>query len=330
MARGGRSPSSRMASVTQIPDDGRLGRERVSEIQRTRILVAMAEVACERGASNVSVAQVVERAGISRRTFYELFEDKEDCLLATLKETIARASSYVAGGRGLVVSWAERTRSELESLLQFLEEEPAFGRLAVVESFGAGGKAREMRDAVVVSLVVAVDAGRARSTAGTYPTRMTAEGVVGGVASVIYGRLVSEASGRLVDLVNPLMSMIVLPYLGPAAARREMKRPVAEISPRRSTVPINHLKHLDMRLTYRTVRVLTAVAVRPGASNRAIGEAAGVGDQGQISKLLGRLAGLGLVENARLGPSRGATNAWALTEQGKEVADVLATRAARS
>ena len=44
---------------------------------------------------NVTVAQVVERAGVSRRTFYEVFEDREDCLLAALEEGIARVSRCV-------------------------------------------------------------------------------------------------------------------------------------------------------------------------------------------------------------------------------------------
>ena len=72
--------------------------------------------------------------------------------------------------------------------------------------------------------------------------------------------------------------------------------------------------------------VLTAVVANPGCSNRVIGDASGIGDQGQISKLLGRLERLGLVENARTDVSKGAANAWALTEQGEEVANVLAAR----
>jgi chromosome segregation and condensation protein ScpB len=74
-----------------------------------------------------------------------------------------------------------------------------------------------------------------------------------------------------------------------------------------------------MRLTYRTVRVLIAVAANPGASNRRIAEAAGVADQGQISKLLTRLEHLGLIENVGEGSARGEPNAWNLTAKGAEV-----------
>jgi DNA-binding MarR family transcriptional regulator len=112
--------------------------------------------------------------------------------------------------------------------------------------------------------------------------------------------------------------MIVLPYQGQAVAAREAARPV---SPRRtaSTAHGDPLRDLDMRLTYRTLRVLAAAAAHPGASNREIGDAAGVVDQGQISKLLTRLEHLGLIRNEGAGPARGEPNAWRLTARGEEI-----------
>jgi DNA-binding MarR family transcriptional regulator len=76
---------------------------------------------------------------------------------------------------------------------------------------------------------------------------------------------------------------------------------------------------LDMRLTYRTVRVLSAIRERPGASNREVADGAGITDQGQISKLLARLHGLGLIENLDRLPGKGAPNEWRLTERGERV-----------
>jgi DNA-binding MarR family transcriptional regulator len=80
------------------------------------------------------------------------------------------------------------------------------------------------------------------------------------------------------------------------------------------------LDEVPMRLTYRTARVLGCIADRPGASNRAVGDGAGVGDPGQISKLLARLERLGLVVNTGGGHQTGAPNAWSLTELGGDVA----------
>lgn len=123
--------------------------------------------------------------------------------------------------------------------------------------------------------------------------------------------------------------MIVLPYMGSAAARRELSRPVPRVERQAlENGTTNPLKELDMRLTYRTVRVLLAIAEHPGASNRTVGADAGVTDQGQISKLLTRLEKLGLVTNTGLGPGRGAPNSWTLTEQGQAVRSLLGTEMA--
>jgi DNA-binding MarR family transcriptional regulator len=78
-----------------------------------------------------------------------------------------------------------------------------------------------------------------------------------------------------------------------------------------------------MRLTYRTLRALAAVAAHPGASNRKLADAAGIVDQGQASKLLTRLEDLGLIENTGEGHAKGARNAWVLTPRGEQVAQSM-------
>ncbi|HEX4837728.1 MAG TPA: TetR family transcriptional regulator [Solirubrobacteraceae bacterium] len=303
-----------------------LGLERVADIQRGRMLAAMAEVCCERGAANVTVAQVVACAGVSRRTFYEIFSDREDCFLVAFDEGVARASEWVAPAYRAVGSWRERVRASLTELLRFLDREPFLGRLLIVESLGAGAKSLERRRRLLAHIISAVDDGRGEARAGAGVTPLTADGIVGAVLSVIHSRLLEGDREPLIGLVNPLMNMVVLPYLGPAAARRELELPVAEAAAHGETVFRSQLRDLDMRLTYRTVRVLMAVAANRGSSNRVIGEASGVSDQGQISKLLSRLGKLGLVENAGVGSARGEPNAWTLTKRGEEVHGAVAAQ----
>jgi AcrR family transcriptional regulator len=331
-----------------------LGREHVVEIQRARVLAAMVEVSAERGAENVSVAHVVDRAGVSRRTFYELFVDGEDCFVAAFDTGIARASRYVLDSHDPSAKWDTRVRGALIALLSFLASEPDTARLLIVGSLGAGSTVLEHRRHVLARIVAVVDEGRAETNAGERLAPLTAEGVVGGALSVLHSRLSetpatntrpsdssqsSTVRGRtrgtdngspgddsLLALTGPLMSMIVLPYLGPAAARRELARAVPEIPVSARRAEHSSLGELDMRLTYRTVRVLLAVAEEPGSSNRHLGDAAGIGDQGQASKLLQRLQRLGLIENNGIGAAtRGEPNAWTLTEQGTAVHDIIAS-----
>jgi predicted transcriptional regulator len=118
------------------------------------------------------------------------------------------------------------------------------------------------------------------------------------------------------------MYMIVLPYLGAVEASNELRANVlleARRRPAASDGRPDAFDGLSMRLTYRTVCALRAVARSPGASNREVAAEAGVRDQGQISKLLHRLEGLEVIENRGAGQRKGAANAWHLTRRGAEI-----------
>jgi AcrR family transcriptional regulator len=325
------SPTKRTAP-NAITRNGRaesareFGRERVIEIQRARILSAMVEQCTERGAANVTVAHIVARAGVSRRTFYELYSDREDCFLGAFDEAIARASSYVLDGYDPSARWAERLRMALTGLLTFLDVERGTGQLLVIGSLGAGAPALERRRRVLAQMIALLDEGRQETRAGAELPPLTAEGVVGGVLSVLHSRLSSGDEGSLLELTGPLMGMVVLPYLGPAAARRELAKPAPKPVAIRPAER-NPLSQLEMRLTYRTVRVLMAIAGRPGSSNRVVADVAEVSDQGQMSKLLARLQQLQLIVNTGGGASRGEPNAWTLTERGWRVQGAITEQA---
>lgn len=300
---------------------GSVGREKVSEIQRARMITAMAEVAGERGAANATVAHVVACSGVSRRTFYEMFSDREDCLAAAFAEAVQRAQRRVLVAYPQERGWQARLRAGVAALLLFVDEEPDMGRLLIVEVLGGGPRVLAYRAKLLAQLVAMVDEGR--DLAKTQPPPLTAEGVLGGAFALVHARLLQRDPAPLTDLLGPLMGLIVGPYLGPAAARREIERPAPELDHAARREHSDPLRGLDMRLTYRTVRVLVAVGSHPGASNRQIADAAGVEDQGQISKLLRRLESLGLVTNTGLGHAKGEPNSWTLTRRGTEVEQAI-------
>jgi AcrR family transcriptional regulator len=294
----------------------------VSEIQRLRILAAMAEVAAERGAGTVTVAHVVTRAGVSRRTFYELFEDRDECLLVTFNEAVLRASVTVLAAYESHSDWRGRIRAGLLALLVFFDEEPALARVCLVEALAAGPRVLERRSEIVAKLVAAVDEGRLEKTrrgAGP-PLPLAAEGVVGAVLSLIHVRLLAENPQPLTDLLGALMSVIVLPYLGHSAARKELDRPAPPLAKTNKAIQsTGPLEDLGMRITYRTVSVLRVIAAHPGSSNREVATQAGIQDEGQTSKLLTRLRNLGLIDNHEADGAKSMPNAWFLTAKGQQV-----------
>lgn len=329
-------PSVRTASGSQparrgtASEGGELavGSEGVLEIQRARMVAAMLQECCERGSENVTVAHVVARAGVSRRTFYELFADRDECFLATFDDAMRRARSRLLEAYDPDAEWAERVRGGLIAILRFGDADPRAARLLLEGSLAPGSKAQSHQGPVMARMTAVIDEGRMESKTARELSALIAEGVVGGVLSVLCSRLFQDAPEPLVKLTGPLMSMIVLPYFGPKAAREELARPNPPHEPAPITAGPDSLSRLGMRLTYRTICVLLAVAATPGASNRSIAEKAGITDQGQISKLLNRLNRIGLIENTSAVSLRGAPNAWVLTSKGWEVQGALGRQAA--
>jgi AcrR family transcriptional regulator/DNA-binding MarR family transcriptional regulator len=298
----------------------------VSELQRSRLLDAAFAVVAEEGYRRMTVRRVSDRAGVSNKTFYDLFQDREECFLAAFELALERLSTVVVSAWEGEREWTARVRSALGALLGVLDEEVALRRLVFVEALGAGPRVLARRAHVLERVAAAIDEGRVGVKVGHELPPLTAEGIVGAAFGVIYARLIQDTSepGALVGLSRALMATVVLPYRGHAAAARELARQApAHAGVRgkggKSIAPAGSLATpVDFRLTVRTHMVLAAVAKHPGANNRQISDVAGVVDQGQISKLLARLEGLGLLRNT--GGERGIPNAWQLTPRGEEIA----------
>jgi AcrR family transcriptional regulator len=305
-----------------------------AEVQRNRILSAAIRSTDEVGYAHASVAHITSRARVSRRTFYELFPDRDACLLAAIEDVLALIERDLAGAGLDGLPWRERVRGGLWRILSFLEREPAIANVCVVQSLQGEAKLLAGREALLERLAAILDEGREQSAKAAQATPLTAEGLVGAALSIVHTRLLRAEREPLTDLLGELMSLIVLPYLGPAAARREQTRPAPALSPGQSKRRLpgerdarDPFAGLEMRLTYRTLRVLECVAANSGASNRQVGIDAGVPDQGQISKLLSRLERLGLLENTGKHRPKGEANAWVLTARGFQVTQTIGAHA---
>jgi AcrR family transcriptional regulator len=331
-----RSGAERPAGANALPG------AHVAEIQRARLLAAAVRSVDELGYTHASVTDITRRSRVSRRTFYELFANREECLAAVLESAVERIRGELAraeldtlrGAGGL--PWRERVRGGLWAILCFLDREPALARFCVVQSARGAQPMLERREQLLGDLASVVDQGREEGVRKGDCPPLTAEGIIGAASSIVYARLLRGDSEPLSDLQGELMGMIALPYLGPAAARGERARPapapsVAETAQGDSEpaeADGDPLRGIHMRLTYRTARVLEAVAELGGRgsdpSNRMVGDHAGISDQGQVSKLLARLKRLGLLGNSSEGSHvKGGPYAWTLTARGARVAQSI-------
>jgi AcrR family transcriptional regulator len=198
----------------------RLPPELIRAIQRERLLCAMLNAAAELGYLGTNVQDVIDRAGVSRPTFYEHFSNKEDCFLSAFDTSAERLRKLVhaaVDGGGDI--WRDRVRCGLEALLGFASSEPDTARTLIVEARAASETAVRRRVELLDGFARCLDE-EARQLLPSPPpkTALTASGIVGGVESLLYSRLCRQEYDRLDSLLPSLMYFVVLPYEGHEAA----------------------------------------------------------------------------------------------------------------
>jgi AcrR family transcriptional regulator len=202
------------AGVRKLPS------ELIKAIQRERLIVAMLNAAAELGYLETNVQDVIERAGVSRPTFYEHFSNKEDCFLAAFDTSAERLRKKIEGAtrKGGDV-WRDRVRFALEALLGFASREPDTARTLVVEARAASDAAVRRRVELLEHFAQCLEAqAEELLPGGDAQTPVTASGIVGGVESLLYSRLCKQEYDQLESLLPSLMYFVVLPYEGHEAA----------------------------------------------------------------------------------------------------------------
>lgn len=192
----------------------------VRAIQRERLIVAMLNAAADLGYLETNVQDVIDRAGVSRPTFYEHFSNKEDCFLAAFDVSAARLRKKLAAAAGEGGSvWRDRVRNALEALLRFAAREPDTARTMIVEARAASATAVRRRVELLDEFASCLESEtRDLVTDPDSNPSVTASGIVGGIESLLYSRLCKHEYDQLESLLPSLMYFVVLPYEGHEAA----------------------------------------------------------------------------------------------------------------
>jgi AcrR family transcriptional regulator len=197
----------------------RFSAEFVATAQRNRLIDAMAHAVARKGYEDTAVADVIDLAGVSRKTFYEHFSDKEACFLACYDTVFAallgRANDAYESRR----RWPERISAGLDALLRELASEPAYARAAIVEVLAAGPAAIERRDASLRAFQQYFDASRPEVPDHGAPP-IVAEATIGGIYEIIYRRIVTDGAAVLPALHPEVAYLALAPFIGARAALR--------------------------------------------------------------------------------------------------------------
>lgn len=202
---------------TRLPP-GRHGlpREFIAENQRERLLNGVVEAVAEHGYNETTIARIAKAAKISRRTFYEHFEGKEECFLAAYEMIDAHVRTAMLAAGDPDGPWSELVRARLAALLEVLARDAAVARFYLVEPLVAGGEvAARYRDA----MQLLAETIRPESDLDL-DVEVRDQALMGGVTALISRRLKANGSARLAELLPDLVELVLAPYLGREQARR--------------------------------------------------------------------------------------------------------------
>lgn len=204
------------SGVRKLPSD------LIRAVQRERLIMAMLKAASELGYRQTNVQDVIDRAGVSRPTFYEHFSNKEDCFLAAFDTSARRLRDKVDAASREGDSWRDRLRLGMGAVLDFASAEPDTARTVVVEARAASAEAVMRRVELLDHFSLCLDSLARQLLPDTRCSEITASGVVGGVEALLYSRLCKRELDHLDDLLPSAMYFAVLPYEGHAAASEEL------------------------------------------------------------------------------------------------------------
>ena len=193
--------------------------------QRERLMEAMVRVAADKGYEATTVADVIESAGVSRTTFYELFRDKEECFLAAYDAVANILLAHVERAfRKQPGSWEHRIHAGLAAMVDLLAQESAVARMVMVESTAASPAARLRYREMLTRFMPFLDEGRARSRFASQLPAATSSMAIGGAAALIFDEVRADRAPELREHLPDLVYCVLMPFLGPEAAVREMRR----------------------------------------------------------------------------------------------------------
>ena len=199
----------------------------VARSQRERLLEAAVRVVAEKGYGAMTIGDLTKQAGVSRTTFYELFDDKEQCFLAAYDNAVEVLVRRVMGAYEAAGEWPERAAAGLAALLEVLAEEPELARLSLVDIGNAGPAAQRRYRAAVQRLTPLFEEGRDYAPGGRGLPANTSRMAIGGVTGLIADELVAGRAERLPQLLPDLLFATLVPYVGPGAAGEAMRRAAA-------------------------------------------------------------------------------------------------------
>ncbi len=270
---------------------------------RRAMIVATADLVAEASERRLSAASVIQRAGVGAREFHAAFESLEECMLAAFDEGLQRLTHTLLDAMPAKATMLGKIEAGLYALLRFLDEEPGWGRILLIELPHAAQTRRQRTLAELTAVLSDIQLASLLDP-DPPPSRAQAAALVSELLSIIQAHMLADGQEPLIGLVAEIMASVIEPEL---AWRADAEAPGDGALARRRRSACSG----------RTARVLGVLARAPRSCNREIADTAGL-TRDSTPRVLRRLQKDGLIRNVTAGTGRGAANLWVLTVRGQE------------
>lgn len=188
------------------------------EDQRRRLLDALADSIAERGYQATIVCHLTDSAGVSRRTFYDLFESKDDAFCIAHAEALVELGDAVRRVCMRQLQWPQKVRDGIDAAMRWMAAHPGRAGLIAVEPLTAGPHLGYCHDLLLARFGPDLAAGRSRSPV-ELPSNLE-EMLLAGMCAIVATRLHEGRAASLPGLCPQLVELVLTPYLGIGQARR--------------------------------------------------------------------------------------------------------------
>jgi AcrR family transcriptional regulator len=180
------------------------------ERNRRRAVAAMTAVIGEQGYPGTTVRDVLERARMSRRTFYELFENREHCFLAAYEQACDEALACLDRAPEPNEPFSQHLRRVLTHVLEQLAARPDSARLLLVEPVAVGPSGLERHEQTMRGLAERLARARPAAAPSLSPDelQLRCEAGVGAVHRVVSARVVAGRARDLPELAGELVPIL--------------------------------------------------------------------------------------------------------------------------
>lgn len=188
--------------------------------QRERLLAALASCVAEHGYNATTIGEITSAAAVSRRTFYEHFDSKEECFLAAYEALDGYIETLMKQAVEEKEEWPDRVAAVIRAVTAFLASRPNFARLYLVEAAVVGEASNEARERTARRFIELLEPGR--SLRDVEPG--IEEGLVGGIVTLLGRRVLRGEADRLEAFAPTVIEFALGPYLGVDEARAVVAR----------------------------------------------------------------------------------------------------------